>query len=90
MNGFVELGQGRNGLFISFRCPSLVCMYTIYLIVKFILSNQIKNTLKRCMSQANQRHIVAETRQSVHVHYMQCESTLESAEKLSGSTFIRQ
>jgi len=47
------------------------------------------------MSQANQRRIVAETRQSVYVtignvKQLSFQSTLESAEKLSGSTFIRQ
>ena len=40
-----------------------------------IKSNQIKNTfVNHCMSQANQRCIVAETRQSVHVHYRQCQT----------------
>jgi len=38
-------------------------------------SNQINNTFaKRHMSQANKRHTVAETRQSVHVHYRQCQT----------------
>jgi len=35
-------------------------------------SNIKKTFVKRRMSQANQRHIVAEIRQSVHVHYRQC------------------
>ena len=41
-----------------------------------IIKNQIQNTfliVKHHMSQANQRRIVAETRQSVHVHYRQCQ-----------------
>jgi len=39
------------------------------------MSNQIKITfIKRRMSQANQRRIVAETRQNVDVHYRQCQT----------------
>jgi len=77
------------------------CYVTVYFKIYqnvnsfLIKSNQIrsKNTfVKRRMSQANQRRIVAETRQSVHVHYSSVLKVRLKVliEKLSGSTFIRQ